>query len=117
MRIGRWSISHPQLALSAWLAFVVACVALGAISGTKTLDNGAVGESARGYAIMNKEDLWGPPNELAFLHTLRSRVPVAAVTDVEQHFRGLGLRPQLKLSADHRSAVVVVHPPNDHAVE
>jgi hypothetical protein len=48
MSIGRWSMSHPRFSVSAWFAFVVACMALGAISGTKTLDNGAVGESARG---------------------------------------------------------------------
>ena len=51
MSIGRQSISHPRLAVAAWIAFVGACLALGAISGTKTLDNGAVGESARGYRL------------------------------------------------------------------
>ena len=65
MSIGRWSISHPRLAVAAWIVFVVACLALGVISGTKTLDNGAVGESARGYAIVNKHRLWGPPCDLA----------------------------------------------------
>ena len=57
MSIGRWSISHPRLAVAAWIVFVGVCLALGAISGTKTLDNGAVGESARGYAIVNKHRL------------------------------------------------------------
>jgi hypothetical protein len=33
--------------------------ALGAISGIKTLDNGAVGKSARGYTIMDEDQLWG----------------------------------------------------------
>src|SRR5436853_5223728 len=37
---------------------------VGADQRHQTLDNGAVGESARGYAIMNKENLWGPLNEL-----------------------------------------------------
>src|SRR5581483_6198442 len=69
MSIGHWSIHHPRRTVAAWLAFVAACVALGAISGIKTLDNGAVGESARGYAIMNKDNLWGAPHELAYLHT------------------------------------------------
>jgi len=57
--IGRWSIHHPWHALAVWIAFVLACLTLGAISGTKTLGNGAVGKSARGYAIMNKYRLWG----------------------------------------------------------
>src|SRR5436189_2674434 len=105
MRIGRWSIHHPRLALTAWIAFVVAAIALGAISGTKTLDNGAVGESARGYTIMNEHRLWGPPRELAYLHA-HGRVPRSAIRDVEQRFGRLGLAPEVKLSADRRSAVV-----------
>jgi RND superfamily putative drug exporter len=117
MSIGRWSITHPRLALAAWVAFVVACVALGAISGTKTLDNGAVGESARGYAIMNKHGLWGPGRELAYLHARRAPVPRRAIHDVERRFRALGLAPELKLSADGRSAVVIAELAREVAVE
>ncbi len=108
MRIGRWSIQHPRLALVTWLVFVAVCLGLGAISGTKTLDNGAVGESARGYAIMNRDGLWGPPHELAYLHARRSRVPEAAIADIEGRFRALGLTPEVKRSVDRRSAVVLV---------
>ncbi|HSC48816.1 MAG TPA: MMPL family transporter [Gaiellaceae bacterium] len=108
MSIGRWSIHHPRLALATWLAFVVACLALGLISGTKTLDNGAVGESARGYALMNADGLWGPAHELAYLHARGAPVPRAAISDVEQRFRALGLTTELKRSADRRSAVVLV---------
>jgi putative drug exporter of the RND superfamily len=108
MSIGRWSISHPRLAVAAWIVFVVACLVLGAISGTKTLDNGAVGESARGYAIVNKHRLWGPARELAYLHSSRPPLPRSAIRDVERRFRALGLTPELKVSVDRRSAVVVV---------
>jgi uncharacterized membrane protein YdfJ with MMPL/SSD domain len=117
MSIGRWSISHPRLALAAWITFVVASVALGAISGTKTLDNGAVGESARGYAIMNKHGLWGPGRELAYLHAGRAPVPRRAIRDVERRFRALGLAPELKLSADGRSAIVIAELAREVAVE
>jgi uncharacterized membrane protein YdfJ with MMPL/SSD domain len=117
MSMGRWSISHPRLAVAAWISFVVACVALGAISGTKTLDNGAVGESARGYAIMNKHGLWGPGRELAYLRARRAPVPRSAIGDVGKRFRALGLGPQLKLSADRRSAVVMVELTRDVDVE
>jgi uncharacterized membrane protein YdfJ with MMPL/SSD domain len=117
MKIGRWSIRHPRVAVAAWLAFVVACVAVGAISGTKTLDNGAVGESARGYAIMNKDGLWGPGRELAYLHTARGSVPEAAIRDAERRFRVLGLAPELKLSADRHSAVVVAELTRQIAVD
>jgi RND superfamily putative drug exporter len=108
MSIGRWSIHHPRTAIAAWVAFVVLSVALGAISGTKTLDNGAVGESARGYAIMDKDGLWGPGHELAYLHVERAPVPDAAIRDVARRFAALGLRPETRLSADRRSAVVMV---------
>jgi RND superfamily putative drug exporter len=115
--MGRWSISHPRLAVAAWISFVVACVALGAISGTKTLDNGAVGESARGYAIMNKHRLWGPGRELAYLHARLAPVPRSAIGELERRFRALGLAPQLKLSADRRAAVVAVELTRDVDIE
>jgi putative drug exporter of the RND superfamily len=104
--IGRWSIHHPWVAVAAWMAFVVVCVALGAISGTKTLDNGAVGESARGYATMDEHHLWGPPRELAYIRAQSALVPKSAIRDVARRLRALGLTPERKLSADGRSAVV-----------
>jgi RND superfamily putative drug exporter len=107
MSIGRWSIHHPRLAVAAWLAFVGVCIALGAISGTKTLDNGATGEAAHGYALMNTYDLWGSARELAYLHSARAPVPSAAVVDVRRRFRELGLAPEVKRSADRHTAVVV----------
>jgi uncharacterized membrane protein YdfJ with MMPL/SSD domain len=116
MSIGRWSIHHPRKAVAAWIAFVVAAVGLGAISGTKTLDNGAVGESARGYAIMDENQLWKPPRELAYLHA-QGRVPRSAIRDVERRFHGLGLAPEPKLSADGHSAVVAVELTRKVAVE
>jgi RND superfamily putative drug exporter len=106
MSIGRWSIRHPRVTVAAWITFVLACVALGALIGTKTLDNGAVGESARGYAIMNKDQLWGAPRELAYLHARGGVVPPAVTRDVERRFRALGLAPELKLSHDGHSVVV-----------
>jgi uncharacterized membrane protein YdfJ with MMPL/SSD domain len=117
MSIGRWSIHHPRIALSAWFGFVLVCVALGVISGTKTLDNGAVGESARGYAIMNAHRLWPSPRELAYLHTPTAPLPSAAIREVEHRFRALGLAPELKLSADRRSAVVVAEVTRQSTVE
>jgi uncharacterized membrane protein YdfJ with MMPL/SSD domain len=55
-------------------------------TGTKTLQNGAVGESARGYELMDANNLWPPPREIAYLHsaTLTTAAPAfrAAVADV-----------------------------------
>jgi RND superfamily putative drug exporter len=108
MSIGRWSIRHPRLAVAAWITFVVFCVGFGAISGTKTIDNGAVGESARGYTIMDERGLWGPAHELAYLHVRRAPLPAAPIRDVERRFAALGLKSQTRTSADRRSAVVSV---------
>jgi uncharacterized membrane protein YdfJ with MMPL/SSD domain len=108
VRIGSWSVRRPRLALAAWVAFVVGAVALGSITGTKTLDNGAVGESARGYEIMEKNRLWGPGHELAYLRARRAPVPAAAIADVERRLAALGLKTQSNRSADGRSAVVSV---------
>ncbi|HLB18298.1 MAG TPA: hypothetical protein VK613_04115, partial [Gaiellaceae bacterium] len=67
--IGRWSTRHPWRAIVAWLAFVAVAVAAMVATGTKTLQNGAVGESARGYDMLDKNNLWPPPREIAFLHS------------------------------------------------
>ena len=111
-RVGRWSIRRPWLAIGAWLGFVAVCVAVGALTGTKTLSNGAVGESARGYAVMDANDLWGPSRELAYLHSrsLRVEAPAfgAAIRDVRRRLAALGLAPTTTTtSADGHSAIVV----------
>jgi RND superfamily putative drug exporter len=117
MSIGRWSIQHPRISLVGWFAFVAVCLALGAISGTKTLDNGAVGESARGYTIMNDYRLWGPAQELAYLHESRASVTRSAIRDVERRFRALGLEPEVELSRDRRSAVVIAEVMRESSVD
>jgi RND superfamily putative drug exporter len=113
-RIGRWSASHPWRALLIWAAFVAACVALGAAAGTSTLSDGAVGESARGNAVMNQQGLWGPPREYAYLHssTLVSTDPgfAAAVQDVARRIAAPGLTVSATTSADRHSVLVSASP-------
>ncbi|HVW47054.1 MAG TPA: MMPL family transporter, partial [Solirubrobacterales bacterium] len=46
-RAGRWSAAHRKTAIWGWIAFVVAAIAIGGALGTKTLDDGGDGESAR----------------------------------------------------------------------
>ena len=110
-RIGRWSIRRPRLALGAWLAFVAACVALAAATGTKELSNGAVGESARGYAMLDASDLWGPPRELAYLHaddaTTGDPGFAAAIRDVRRRLAALRLDTTTTRSGDGHSAIVI----------
>ena len=67
--IGRWSTRRPVLAIAAWLTFVVLAVAALSLTGSKPLENGAVGESARGYALMDSHQLGLPAHEYAYLHS------------------------------------------------
>ena len=67
--IGRWSTRRPVLAIAVWLAFVFVAVFSLALTGSKPLQNGAVGESARGYALMNSRQVGLPQNEYAYLHS------------------------------------------------
>ena len=97
-----------------WFVFVAACVALGAKTGTQTLSDGAVGESARGNALMDARGLWGPPREYAYIHSgaLVSRDPgfAAAVRDTEHRIAALGLPVTAATSADDHSVLVSAVP-------
>jgi RND superfamily putative drug exporter len=115
--IGRWSTRHPWRAILAWLAFVAVAVAAMVATGTETLENGAVGESARGYQMLDANNLWPPPREIAYLHstTLTVEDPAfrAAVTDVVRRLGSQDVQlttplqdPRL-VSRDRHSALVV----------
>ena len=67
--IGRWSTRSPKLAIACWLGFVLAAVVTLSLTGTKELDNGAVGETARGYQMLEAHRLGFAPREYAFLHS------------------------------------------------
>jgi RND superfamily putative drug exporter len=115
--IGRWSTRHPWQAIGAWLAFVTIAVAAMVATGTQTIENGAVGESARGYDMLDAKGLWAPPREVAYLHsaTLTVSDPEfrATIADVA---RRLGtqqvqvttpLEDRRYISRDRHSALVV----------
>jgi uncharacterized membrane protein YdfJ with MMPL/SSD domain len=55
-RMGRWSASHWKTAVFGWLAFVVAALAIGAVAGTKTIDqkDANVGQSHKADKILQK---------------------------------------------------------------
>jgi RND superfamily putative drug exporter len=107
---GRWSVRHPWRAVGVWLVFVIASVAVGSAVGTKTLSNGAVGEAARGYAIIDQERLQPPLHELAYIH---ARAPAAvpqvgdAVDLLKHRFASHQLPASSAISRDRRSAIVV----------
>ncbi len=90
--LGRWSTRRPWVAIGCWLGFVLVAGGLLAATGTKTLSNGAVGESARGYEMLDANGLWPPARELAYLHSSTLRVrdgPFrAAIRDVAGRVAG-----------------------------
>src|SRR5262245_49299956 len=109
--IGRWSMRRPWRAIGAWLLFVVLAVAAGAATGTQSLENGAVGESARGYALMDHHQAWTPAREYGYLRsdslTASSPAFKAAVADVSSRMRaGLGSEPTVQV-ADGGHAVLL----------
>src|SRR5262249_17478423 len=74
--IGHWSARRPWLAIALWLGFVVGSAAALAVTGSKQLQSGATGESARAENMMNSHQV-SPPGaqvEYAYLHseTLRA---------------------------------------------
>jgi uncharacterized membrane protein YdfJ with MMPL/SSD domain len=107
---GRWSVRHPWRAVAVWLVFVIASVAVGSAVGTKTLSNGAVGESARGYAIIDQERLQLPAHELAYIHARAAGdVPQLgdAADQLKRRFAAHHLPARTAISGDRRSAIVV----------
>ena len=113
--IGRWSTRRPVLAIAVWLSFVVAAVLALSLTGSKPLDNGAVGESARGYALMNSHQLGLPPSEYAYLHSTTLAAGDAgfraAIDQVAARMgAALGGRPRTSVSRDEHAALIAVTP-------
>jgi uncharacterized membrane protein YdfJ with MMPL/SSD domain len=113
--IGRWSTRRPVLAIAAWMTFVVAAVLALSLTGLKPLNNGAVGESARGNALMDSHQLAVSQNENAYLHsvTLTTDDPGfrAAIGQVSsQMHRALGGRVHVALARDQHAALVSAEP-------
>jgi RND superfamily putative drug exporter len=113
--IGRWSSRHPWPAIAGWLAFVALALAGAAATGTSSITNGAVGESARGYDLMSAHGVWPPSVEYGWVHgaTLRASAPAfrSALADVEARMQtAFGGETVTRFSADRHSAIVVDTP-------
>src|SRR3954468_6725718 len=110
--VGRWSMRHPWWAIGGWLAFVVVAVGAMAVTGTESLRGGAVGESGRGYALMDETRSWTPAREYGYVHSdeLRADDPPfrAAVADVTNVMRTQITGPvTVRISRDRHAALVV----------
>jgi RND superfamily putative drug exporter len=117
-RLGDWSARRPWRALAAWFAFVLACLAIGVATGEQSLENGAAGESKRGYEIANRYDLSGEPHEEVLIHGagLGPAALEAVGRRVARTVAGIATVHDVRapvLSSDARSAVVVFAVGND----
>jgi uncharacterized membrane protein YdfJ with MMPL/SSD domain len=123
--IGRWSTRRPMLAIAAWLSFVIAAVIALSLTGSKPLDNGAVGESARGYALMDAHRLGLAPDEYVYLHsdslTVGSPAFRTAIGAVDRAMRAaIGSGVNVSVARDQHSALVsatVTRPFDEAAVD
>jgi RND superfamily putative drug exporter len=123
--IGRWSTRRPVPAIAAWLTFVVAAVLSLSLTGSKPLENGAVGQSARGYALMDSHRLGLPPNQYVYLHsdslTTGSRAFRTSTDAVDRAMRAaIGSGVSVAFARDRHSALVsatVTRPFDEAAVE
>src|SRR5262249_4983665 len=113
--VGRWSAAHPWRAIALWFAFVVSCVALVAVTNSKTLSNGANGESAHGYALLDEHNDWPNRPVYVYLHSdsLRTSAPAfrSAIADASRGMqRVLGAAVTPRLSRNRRSALLTASP-------
>ena len=60
---------RPWRAIALWLVFVVVADATAFATGIKSLQNGAVGESARGYELIDEHQAYGPTRECGYVHS------------------------------------------------
>jgi RND superfamily putative drug exporter len=103
---------RPRRAIGAWLLFVVLAVAFGVATGTESLENGAVGESARGYALMDRHQAWPSAREYGYVHSdsSTSSDPAfkAAVADVRSRMQaGLGTTPSVQVAHGGHAVLLV----------
>ena len=109
--IGRWSAGHPWWAITLWLAFVVAAVAALALTGSKQLQSGTTGESARAEQMLKLHQARPGQQEIAYLHsdTLRAVDPAfqaALAKAVERMKHTLGGPVATNVTAGGHSVLV-----------
>jgi RND superfamily putative drug exporter len=110
--MGKWSARRPWRAIALWLAFVAVALGIGLATGTEKLGNGGGGESARGYAILDRHYAWPPPREYGYLHsnTLAATAPAfrATTRNVKERLgQAVGGNVALRVSKDRHSVLVV----------
>ncbi|MGW7684518.1 MMPL family transporter [Kribbella sp. NPDC054772] len=95
VRAARWSATHPWRAIAMWVVVVVACFALGSMTGTKESKNeGDIGEVTRADNIVKSGNFDDPDVESVLITAPSGQLDQAAATTaagtVIQRMRGLG---------------------------
>ncbi|HZO61439.1 MAG TPA: MMPL family transporter [Gaiellaceae bacterium] len=121
-RAGRWSAGHWKTAVSAWLAFCVAAVALGAVAGTKMLKDSdtAAGDTRKAEQMLNRAGFPSRAGESVLIEsktlTLADPAFRSTVADVTRTVSGLSQVQKVRspftagnegqISKDRHSALV-----------
>ncbi|HEY3562541.1 MAG TPA: MMPL family transporter [Kribbella sp.] len=95
VRAARWSATHPWRAIAMWVVVVIACFALGSVTGTKESKNeGDIGEVTRADNIVKSGNFDDPDVESVLITAPSGQLDQAAARKaagtVIQQMRGLG---------------------------
>ncbi|WP_375498332.1 MMPL family transporter [uncultured Jatrophihabitans sp.] len=96
VRAARWSATHPWKAISLWLVFVAACIAVGSVSGTHQASglDLTTGQSGRAAHWLHDSGLERPDTENVLVTARAGALPaVEAQTTLTQAARGLARLP------------------------
>ncbi|MDP9221912.1 MAG: MMPL family transporter, partial [Actinomycetota bacterium] len=80
VRVARWSATHPWRAIALWLVFVIACIALGSMSGTKEVsdEDMGVGQSGQAFSTIQDAQLGSPDSEDVLISARAGNLSLAA---------------------------------------
>jgi uncharacterized membrane protein YdfJ with MMPL/SSD domain len=111
------SARRPKITIALWFALIAACVALGTLSGMRTLSNSGsgTGESARADARLAASGLKGPATEDVLVRSAGRALTAKAVTTLEAQARRLpdtlavqGPQSSAELSRDGGATALVI---------
>jgi RND superfamily putative drug exporter len=99
VRLARWSATHPGRAIAGWLAFVIACIAIGTLAGLHTASDidQLSGQSKQAAQWLHDSGLEPPHTENVLVTSPSGALPLrqahAALADAAQRMRAL---PQVR---------------------
>ena len=109
VRAARWSATHPWRAIAMWVVVVIACFAIGSVTGTKESENeGDIGEVTRADNIVKSGNFADPDVESVLITAPSGTLDQAAANQaagvVIQRMRALGGVAEVA-EVDHRVLV------------